>query len=79
MQMADDTGGKYFYVTEKEDLKTAFAHLSDDLRAQYLLGYYAPRGSRDGSFRSIDVQLTNPALQGKVFVRNRAGYYADGR
>ncbi len=79
IQMANDTGGKYFYVTEKEDLKTAFAHLSDDLRAQYLLGYYAPRHGQDSSFRSIDVQLTDPALQAKLALRNRTGYYADAR
>ena len=79
IQMANDTGGKYFYVTGKEDLKTAFAHLSDDLRAQYLLGYYAPRHGQDSSFRSIDVQLTDPALQAKLALRNRTGYYADAR
>ena len=79
IQMANDTGGKYFYVTEKEDLKTAFAHLSDDLRAQYLLGYYAPRRGRDASFRAITVSLTDPAVQARVALRNRAGYYADAR
>lgn len=79
IQMANDTGGKYFYVTEKEGLNSAFAHLSDDLRAQYLLGYYAPRRGQDTSFRSIDVQLTDPALQSKVALRNRTGYYADAR
>ncbi len=79
ISMAQDTGGKYFYVTERDDLKTAFAHLSDDLRAQYLLGYYAPRRGHDTSFRTIDVRLTDPALQGKVALRNRTGYYADAR
>ena len=79
IQMANDTGGKYFYVTEREDLKTAFAHLSDDLRAQYLLGYYAPKRGHDTSFRTIDVSLTDPALRGKVSVRSRTGYYADAR
>ena len=79
IEMANDTGGKYFYVTEREDLKTAFAHLSDDLRAQYLLGYYAPRRGHDTSFRSIDVKLTDPALQGTLALRNRTGYYADAR
>ncbi len=79
IEMANDTGGKYFYVTEKQDLKTAFAHLSDDLRAQYLLGYYAPRHGHDTSFRAIDVQLTDPALHARLAVRNRTGYYADAR
>ena len=79
IEMAQDTGGKYFYVTERQDLKTAFAHLSDDLRSQYLLGYYAPRRDNDTSFRNIGVQLTDPALQAKLALRNRTGYYADAR
>ncbi len=79
IQMANDTGGKYFYVTGREDLKAAFAHLSDDLRAQYLLGYYAPKRGHDTSLRTIAVSLTDAALRGKVSLRNRTGYYADAR
>ncbi len=78
IQMAQDTGGKYFYVTEREDLKTAFAHLSDDLRTQYLLGYYAPRGKSSG-LRHIEVTLTDSTLQDKLSLRSRVGYYPDAR
>lgn len=79
IQMADDTGGKYFYVTDREDLKTAFAHLSDALRTQYLLGYYAPRRGTDASFRRIDVSLTDAAVKAVAHLRYRTGYYADAR
>ncbi|SEC40011.1 VWA domain-containing protein [Terriglobus roseus] len=79
IQMAEDTGGKYFYVTEKDDLKTAFAHLSDDLRTQYLLGYYAPRRGLDASFRKISVSLKDPAKSASLALRSRTGYYADAR
>ncbi len=79
IQMAQDTGGKYFYVTGREDLKTAFAHLSDDLRTQYLLGYYAPRRGADNSFRRIDVQLKDSAKSTALLLRSRTGYYADAR
>lgn len=79
IQMAEDTGGKYFYVTDKQDLKTAFAHLSDDLRNQYLIGYYSPKRGADTSFRKINVQLTDNELAGKLAVRSRTGYYADAR
>ncbi len=79
IQMANDTGGKYFYVTDREDLKTAFAHLSDELRTQYLLGYYAPRRGQDTSFRRIDVSLTDTAVKANAHLRYRTGYYADAR
>lgn len=79
IQMAEDTGGKYFYVTDKQDLKTAFAHLSDDLRNQYLIGYYSPKRGADASFRKISVQLTDADLAKTLSVRSRTGYYADAR
>jgi Ca-activated chloride channel family protein len=79
IQMAEDTGGKYFYVTEKDDLKTAFAHLSDDLRTQYLLGYYAPKRGTDASLRRINVSLKDPAKASAYALRSRTGYYADAR
>ena len=48
IQMSEDTGGKYYYVEDPSDLEPAFRHVSDDLRTQYLLGYYAPTGGGYG-------------------------------
>jgi Ca-activated chloride channel family protein len=79
IQMAEDTGGKYYYVVDPKDLEPAFAHVSDDLRTQYLLGYYAPRRGADNSFRQIKVRMTDADLKGKYDLRYRSGYYADGR
>ncbi|MEO6911937.1 MAG: VWA domain-containing protein, partial [Edaphobacter sp.] len=79
IQMAEDTGGKYYYVEDPRDLKGAFARISDDLRTQYVLGYYAPPGGHDQSFRAIKVQMKDPALRGKYVLRYRTGYYADAR
>ncbi|HEV2710344.1 MAG TPA: VWA domain-containing protein [Edaphobacter sp.] len=80
IQMAQDTGGKYYYVEDPKDLKPAFAHLSDDLRTQYVLGYYAPQGVRhEQSLRTINVQIKDPALRGKYVLRYRTGYYSDAR
>jgi len=79
IQMANDTGGKYFYVEDKKDLEPAFARVSDDLRTQYVLGYYAPQGKRDVAFRSVRVRMKDVSLQEKYRVRHRSGYYSDGR
>ena len=79
IQMARDTGGKYYYVVDPKDLEPAFRHVSDDLRTQYLLGYYAPRRGKDDSYRTIKVRMTDEALQGRYDLRYRAGYYADAR
>jgi len=79
IQMATDTGGKYFYVEDKKDLEPAFAKVSDDLRTQYVLGYYAPPGRKDDAFRSVMVRMKNPALREQYQLRHRTGYYANGR
>ena len=79
MQMADDTGGKYYYVEDAKDLAPAFEKLSDDLRTQYVLGYYAPAKtpqSRSDGFRALKVEVTDPSSVGKVGLRYRSGYYA---
>ncbi|MGP8259113.1 MAG: VWA domain-containing protein [Acidobacteriaceae bacterium] len=78
IQMSEDTGGKYYYVADPKDLEPAFSHISDDLRTQYLLGYYAPEGG-DGGFRRIKVKLTDPAADAKYNLRYRTGYFADSK
>jgi len=75
IQMAADTGGKYYYTESPKDLKTAFAHISDDLRTQYLLAYYAPEHRPGTSFHAITVQLTDPAKRDADVLRYRSGYY----
>jgi len=79
VQMSNDTGGKYFYVEDKRDLAPAFARVSDDLRTQYVIGYYAPQRGADTSFRSVRVRMKDVELRGKYELRHRSGYYADGK
>ncbi|HEY5382576.1 MAG TPA: VWA domain-containing protein [Acidobacteriaceae bacterium] len=78
IQMARDTGGKYYYVEDKHDLSPAFAHVSDDLRTQYTLGYYAPQKGGDAAgLRHIELQLKDPALRARYKLRYRTAYYAN--
>jgi Ca-activated chloride channel family protein len=78
IQMARDTGGKYYYVEDKHDLAPAFAHVSDDLRTQYTLGYYAPQKGGDFSgLRHISIQMKDPALRAKYKLRYRTAYYGN--
>lgn len=77
IQMTEDTGGKYYYVADPKDLEPAFQHVSDDLRTQYLLGYYAPERGGDASFRRIKVMLTPGAGREGDELRYRTGYFPD--
>ena len=78
IQLSNDTGGKFYYVEDKKDLAPAFQHVSDDLRTQYTLAYYAPQkgGDRNG-LRHIQIQLKDPALRAKYTLRYRTAYYGN--
>jgi Ca-activated chloride channel family protein len=78
IQMARDTGGKFYYVEDKHDLAPAFAHVSDDLRTQYTVGYYAPQKGGDASgLRHIELRLKDPALRGRYKLRYRTAYFGN--
>lgn len=79
IQMSEDTGGKYYYVEDPRDLEPAFRHVSDDLRTQYLLGYYAPQKGGDDSFRRIKIKMVDPVVDAKFSLRYRSGYFADAK
>jgi Ca-activated chloride channel homolog len=70
--MSQETGGKYYYA-EYGDLRGAFQRISEDLRTQYLIGYYPVQRRTQTDFRRIQVTLkSNPSDN----LRYRPGYYA---
>ncbi len=77
IQLATDTGGKYFYSDSPEGLMRAFRQVSEELRTQYLLAYYPSRRLADSDYRRIEVELrpdAGPRFAG-LHPRHRAGYY----
>jgi Ca-activated chloride channel family protein len=73
--LAQDTGGKSFYV-EAGNLERAFAQVSEDLRTQYLLGYYPKNQPPGQSFHHVSV--TVPRASAEAFnIRYRTGYFSE--
>ncbi len=73
--LAEQTGGKYFYASDG-GLDKAFARVSEDLRTQYLLGYYPHHQEPGRAFHRLQVKI--PRAAGESFnIRHRTGYYAD--
>ena len=71
-------GGRASLGIIKHDLAPAFAHVSDDLRTQYTLGYYAPQKGGDVSgLRHIEIRMKDPALREKYKLRYRTAYYGN--
>jgi Ca-activated chloride channel family protein len=76
--MCEDTGGRAFFPPiyedqkkESRDLDDIYRRLAAEVRAQYVLTYYAQSDARPGTFRSIQVKVKRTDLQ----VRARRGYY----
>jgi len=75
--LAQRTGGRAFFPDKKFDLDAAFAEIERELRTQYLIAYSSTNKKRDGAYRKITVEVTNPDLRKqKLEIRHRPGYYA---
>ena len=73
IQLAHDTGGKYYYADSADSLDAAFQQVSKELRTQYLIAYYPSPSGTGSDFRKIDVKAARPGED--LVVRHRAGYY----
>ena len=75
--LSQGTGGKYYYA-QYGDLTRAFQQVSEDLRTQYLIGYYPVPRRTESDFRRIQVTLKQDAAPNALTdtLRYRPGYYA---
>ena len=75
--IAQRTGGRAFFPDKKFDLNAAFAEIEKELRTQYLIAYSSTNKKRDGAYRKISIEITNPELKKeKLEIRHRPGYFA---
>ena len=78
IQMSEDTGAKHYYADTPQGIDHAFRRISDELRTQYVLGYYPRQRLSDSDFRRVQVKVTPPAdgdLALPLHARHRTGYY----
>jgi Ca-activated chloride channel family protein len=69
----DESGGRIAELDSPTELEGAFAEIVDELRQQYVLGYYPREPGRDGSWREVDVRVRRLGAR----VRTRLGYIDD--
>jgi len=74
-KMAHETGGRVISVRNDEGLRKAFDTLAEELRSQYVIGYYPANTKHDGTFRKIRVDVDRADLK----ILARKGYYAPSR
>jgi len=72
--LAEETGGIAFFTGDMLSLERSFTKISKELRAQYLVTYNPSNKSYDGTFRKIDVKLSQG--HGDLKIRTKRGYKA---
>jgi VWFA-related protein len=65
------SGGRRIDIPRFQDAPAAFAGILQELRQQYVLGYYPKRVKHDGAWREIELQSAG------VDLRTRSGYFDD--
>jgi Ca-activated chloride channel homolog len=76
-KIAERTGGRAYFPRDERELRDAFRQIQDEMRSQYLIAYEPTDQKRDGSYRKIEIELVNQALQKeKVKITHRQGYFA---
>jgi len=74
LTLSEETGGMAFFTGDMLSLERSFSRISKELRAQYLVTYNPTNKSYDGTFRKIDVKLSD--RRGDLKVRTKRGYKA---
>jgi Ca-activated chloride channel family protein len=75
--IAERTGGRAFFPKKDVDLNSVFKEIETELRTQYLIAYSSTNKNRNGAYRQIRIEVTNPALQKEqIKLRYRPGYFA---
>ncbi len=74
LTLSEETGGMAFFTGDMLSLERSFTKISKELRAQYLVTYDPTNKHYDGTFRKIDVKLSDG--HGDLKVRTKRGYKA---
>jgi VWFA-related protein len=72
-QLAAESGSLLYHARKLEDLKGVYEQVISDLGTVYSIGYHPANKKRDGSWRTVSVQLVNHP---ELAARTRRGYYA---
>lgn len=75
-ELAEATGGLAYFPDTLDQVEAICVQVAHDIRNQYTVGYYPTNTTQDGTFRTIQLQVSGPRGMGKLAVRTRAGYYA---
>jgi Ca-activated chloride channel family protein len=69
-RFCSETGGNAYFIDQASELTRIYTDIQNELRSQYILGFYPPEGVKPGSkWRAVEVQVSD----GKA--KTIRGYY----
>jgi VWFA-related protein len=72
IRLAQDTGGRSFFIDTAEGLAGTYSRIETELRAQFLIAYQSSQGGEGGDrYREVDLEIKKPGLNAKTM----RGYY----
>jgi Ca-activated chloride channel homolog len=77
--IAAASGGISYFPENVEDVHNICDQVARDIRNQYTLGYYPSNTKKDGTFRTVQVDVIPPRGRSKLIARTRNGYFAPGQ
>lgn len=76
-KITEGTGGRAYFPRNERELRESFAQIERELREQYLIAYSPSNKTRDGSYRRVTIEITNPELRkNNLRLTYRPGYFA---
>ncbi|HWN75316.1 MAG TPA: VWA domain-containing protein [Candidatus Udaeobacter sp.] len=72
-QLAKNSGGRFFEVSKKETIDKIYAHLDEELRSQYVLGYSPDKPDATPGYHKLHLTVKQKDAQ----VQTRDGFYLD--
>jgi Ca-activated chloride channel homolog len=76
IELTRATGGAALFPEDLGDVEASCNQIAREIRHQYTLAYYPANMRKDGTFRTLRVEIVPPAGDGKIMARTRTGYYA---
>jgi Ca-activated chloride channel family protein len=63
-KLADETGGGYFELDQRDQLTSTFTRVSEELHSQYVIGF-SPQ-ARDGKTHKLEVRVKRPGMKARA-------------
>jgi len=70
-KIAEETGGRSFFVKAAAELGPIYAEIERELRSQYLVAYQSSNTSDENTFRTVELKVARPGTE----VKTIRGYY----